>query len=88
MIWRAELYEQYAKSSFQAANRIDNPEDREMLVKMARLWMQEAKSEAERPKAATMTAVAESRRGGAMGRRSQSPQICARNDPHHGGEPG
>jgi hypothetical protein len=43
--------EQHAKLCFQAADRIENSKDREMLVKMARQWMQEAKSEAEHPKA-------------------------------------
>jgi hypothetical protein len=39
---RAELYKQHAKACVQTADRIDNPNDREMLLKIARQWMQEA----------------------------------------------
>jgi hypothetical protein len=47
MTWRAELYERYARACVQDARRIDSAEDRELLLKLARQWMQDANSEAE-----------------------------------------
>jgi hypothetical protein len=44
MMSRAKLYEQHAKACVQAAHRIDNADDRAMLLKIARQWIQEAKS--------------------------------------------
>jgi hypothetical protein len=38
----AELYEHHARDCFYAAGRMANPKYREMLLKMAREWMQAA----------------------------------------------
>jgi hypothetical protein len=44
---RTELYAHHAKECVQAADRTDNPKYREMLLKMARRWMEEAMSGAD-----------------------------------------
>jgi hypothetical protein len=47
MMPHAKLCEQHAKACIQAAHRIDSAEDREMLLRIAQQWMQDAKSGAE-----------------------------------------
>jgi hypothetical protein len=47
MASRTELYEQHAKACDLAAGRTDNPKHREMLLKMARQWTQEAQSDSD-----------------------------------------
>jgi hypothetical protein len=59
MMSRAELYEQHAKSCIQAADRIDNLDDREMLLRLTRQWMQDAKTGVELSKLATRGRVIE-----------------------------
>jgi hypothetical protein len=43
MTSRTELYEHHAKECVRAAGQTDNPKHREMLLKMAREWMQEVR---------------------------------------------
>ena len=62
MMSRAQLYEQHAKSCIQAADRVDNLDDCEMLLRLTRQWMQDAKTGVELSKLATGGRVIEERK--------------------------
>jgi hypothetical protein len=46
---QAKFYEYFAKDRVRAAKRTDDPTDREMLLKMAREWMMEARRREDAP---------------------------------------
>jgi hypothetical protein len=46
---QAKFYEYFAKDCVRAAKRTDDPTDREMLLKMAREWMMEARRREDAP---------------------------------------
>jgi hypothetical protein len=47
---RAELCEYHARECLQAAERTDNPRAREVLIRLARDWLQDALAEARQSK--------------------------------------
>jgi hypothetical protein len=51
---QAKFYEYFAKDCVHAAKRMDDPKDRQMLLKMAREWMMEASRREDAPPAKTV----------------------------------